>query len=764
MGETLRGREQALALGGLQAVFDANIIGIAISDPDGRIVAANDSYLATLGFSRADLAEGRVDWRTVTPPEYAEADAKALDEFARRGVSPPFEKAYLHPDGRRVPVVLASARIPETGGMATFVLDISGQKEAEEALRRSEERYRELFDAAAAATFVIDRETLRILDANRMANALYGYTRDELLRLTAADLSAEPEASARFIRSVMARPGSDPQVGERLHRRKDGSVFPVEFTARVLEREGRQVVLVGTRDITHRRAAEEAIRQRALILNAAPFGLTVHASDGRMLYANPRAAAMHGYGVEEFAALPPASYMSAGGIAELPGGAHAPWGRGIATYEATHVRKDASPLAVEVTVVPTTWDGAEAVLAITLDVTQRRQAQAAVDQAQRAEMVGRLAGGVAHDFNNLLTAVGGHAEFILETLALDDPRRPDVTSILDATARAADLTRQLLAIGRREFLNPSICVPGDLVERLRPMLRSLVPADVYLVLRLDPTRTRVRVDRDRLDSALINLVLNARDAMTGSGTLTVATEAVRLEAGDNRLRDAAAPGDYMRVSVGDTGQGITKDLLPHIFEPFFTTKALGRGSGLGLPSVEGFLAQSGGWVAVDTAPGVGSVFSLYLAAVPEPAVEEAPSPGPGVSAGGGETVLLVDDEVAVRAITARLLRQLGYRVIEAADGDEAVDISRRTRLDALVSDVVLPGLSGPDLAARCQAVQPGLPVLLMSGYARESLLDEGRSIAGSSFLAKPFTLEVLGQRLRDLLAAHPVESSGPDTG
>jgi nitrogen-specific signal transduction histidine kinase len=386
------------------------------------------------------------------------------------------------------------------------------------------------------------------------------------------------------------------------------------------------------------------------------------------------------------------------------------------------------------------------------DVTELREAQAVVDQAQRAEMVGRLAGGVAHDFNNLLTAIGGHAEFIVNTLAPDDERRPDITSILEATARAADLTRQLLAFGRRDVLNPVITVPGDVLERLRPMLRSLVPADVELAVRLEPTRACVRVDRDGLVNAVINLVLNARDAMPGGGTLTVTTEVVRLDAGDPRLRGQAVPGDHVRLSVGDTGIGIPEHLLPHIFEPFFTTKALGHGSGLGLASVDGFLAQSGGWVTVETLPGLGSVFSLFLAVERERADEaaaDAPSATPATS--GGETILLVDDEPAVRSITARLLRQMGYKVIEASDGSEGLAACSLERIDALVTDVVLPGLSGPDLAARCLARHPGLPVLLMSGYARESLAAEGREIAGTAFLAKPFTKEALGQRVRELL-------------
>jgi two-component system cell cycle sensor histidine kinase/response regulator CckA len=644
-------------------------------------------------------------------------------------------------------------------------------------------------------------------------------------------------------------------------------------------RDGRDVILVSLRDASERRAAEEALRQRALILNAAPFGITVHARDGGMLYANPRAASMHGYTVEELLAAQVLRLEVADDPARPADVIRKLRAHGMTTYETIHSRKDGAPLPVEVTVVKTVWDGTDALLAITLDVTERRraeqalveskteleeaqrvahvgsftwdasngelvwsselhrifglapgatpptieaaharygsesagrlreavsqtvergapyevdatlvrsdgttrhvveraeavpgrdgigtglrgtvadvtelwQAQSVVDEAQRAEIVGRLAGGVAHDFNNLLTAISGHAEFLVNTLAPDDPRRPDVTSILDAAARAADLTRQLLAFGRREVLNPTVTVPGDVVERLRPMLRSLVPANVDLVVRLDPGRACVRVDRDRLGNALINLILNARDAMTGSGTLTVVSEVVRLEVGDQRLRGEAPPGDYVRLAVSDTGLGIPREVLPHIFEPFYTTKALGRGSGLGLASVEGFLAQSGGWVTVETAAGAGSVFALFLAVEQEATPARQARPRADMSGvGGAGTILLVDDEPSVRAITARLMRQLGYVVVEASGADEAIIECDRQPIDALVTDVVLPGLSGPDLAARCRAKRPGLPVLLISGYARETLASEGRTPAGASFLAKPFTLEALRGSLREL--------------
>jgi PAS domain S-box-containing protein len=860
---------------GLRQLFDANIVGMVVADADGRILAANDYYLRTLGFTREDLARGDVDWRDVTPPEWRAADEAADAEIAERGTSTAFEKEYLHRDGRRVPVLLASAAVPgEPPGLATFVLDISRLKAAEDALRRGEVRYRQLFEAASEPVFLVDRETLRIVDANELASTLYGYTHEELLERVSPDLSAEPEKTTRFIRGVSAGPGQAPDVHTRLHRRKDGTVFPVEVSARTLDIDGRSMLLVACRDISERAAAERTIRQMAAAMDSAPNGMTVHDPTGRMVYVNLMAARMHGYPREEMVAIDGARVNSPEEAARFLERVGEVRRLGTDTYEVEHIRKDGSTFPLSVTVSSVTWDGRDALLAVSTDITERRaaeaairrsaaeleaaqrvahvgswtwdpasgdmiwsaemfrifglepsgraptleeqahlhpadafarlvdtlasaartgatyqlehdivrpdgqlrhlaergeavrdetgaiirvrgtiadvtalrQAQARVDQAQRAEMVGRLAGGVAHDFNNLLTAIGGYAELLAASIRPDDPRGADVAAISHATSRAAMLTRQLLAFGRRQTLRPTLVSPGAVVTGLSSMVRSLTPADIAVEVRRGPDDGMVLVDRDHLEQALVNLVLNARDAMPGGGTLTIETDTVRLDDGDSRLRPPAAPGAYIRLTVSDTGTGIAPDVLPHILEPFFTTKPMWEGSGLGLSSVDGFVDQSGGLLVVQTTVGSGSAFSIYLLRA---------DARDGLSAGddpSGPVILIVDDEPGVRAVAARILRGLGYAVIEAGDAEAALSaFDGGARIDLLVADLVLPGMNGRELARRCARGHPGLAVLLISGYPADALPlppDDGPDLP---FLAKPFTMEALGAHVRRLL-------------
>jgi PAS domain S-box-containing protein len=386
------------------------------------------------------------------------------------------------------------------------------------------------------------------------------------------------------------------------------------------------------------------------------------------------------------------------------------------------------------------------------DVTELRKAQALLDQAQRAEMVGRLAGGIAHDFNNQLAAIGGFAEVLADGLAADDPRRRDIEAIRDAGLRAGALTRQLLAFGRRQALQPSVVDVGEVIVGLGRVLRSLVPASINIVLPDGAPTTRVRVDRAGLEQAIMNLVLNARDAMPGGGTITIGLASLAVPTGDPRLRGTATAGQYLQATIADTGSGIDPALLPHVFEPFFTTKAFGLGSGLGLSSVDGFVAQSGGFLGVESEPGVGSTFTILLPVTDELPTQTQGGPAAIPRAAGDETILLVEDEPAVRTITARLLRGLGYTVLEARDGDAALALGGSdARIDLLLTDLVMPGINGRQLSEKLTARFPCLPTLFMSGYAPETVIIDGILGPGVPFLHKPFTPATLAAGVREIL-------------
>jgi PAS domain S-box-containing protein len=385
------------------------------------------------------------------------------------------------------------------------------------------------------------------------------------------------------------------------------------------------------------------------------------------------------------------------------------------------------------------------VVGTVMDVTQRTQLEEQLRQSQKMEALGRLAGGVAHDFNNLLTVITGYSEFLAGDRDPDDPVRRDVEEIRRAAERAALLTQQLLAFGRKQARHPEVVDLNASVREASRLLGRLLGEDVALEVTLAPEGAAVLADAGQLQQVLINLAVNARDAMPVGGTLTLATRHFRVEEGD--FHPDVPPGSYVVLAVADTGTGMSREVQARIFEPFFTTKPPGKGTGLGLATVYGIVEQSHGYVRVKSAPGKGTTVEVYL---PQAGVVPAPVPPPAdaAPAQGSATVLLVEDEPALRRVAGRILRRSGYRVLPAADTADALRLSRteRDRIDLVVTDVVMPGMSGPELAARIEAARPGVKVLFMSGYADDTLED------GVSFIQKPFSAAALAEKVRDVLA------------
>ena len=394
------------------------------------------------------------------------------------------------------------------------------------------------------------------------------------------------------------------------------------------------------------------------------------------------------------------------------------------------------------------------ILGIIRDITDRVRLEDQLRQAQKMEAVGRLAGGVAHDFNNLLTAIGGYSGLLLADLAPSDPRRADVEEIKKATERAAALTRQLLAFSRRQVLQPRVLDLNAVIAGAEKLLRRLIGENIALVTRFDPALGAVRADAGQIEQVVMNLAVNARDAMESGGTLTMETRNFEVVA-TRRMpdRDAMPPGRYAQLRVSDTGTGIDAETKRHIFEPFFTTREKGKGTGLGLATVYGIVKQSGGFIWVDSEPGQGAVFTLDLPQVD--ALAEGAEPRAEDRAGrvGTETVLVVEDEAQVRTVAREALRVHGYTVLEAPDADVALRIARGSgkAIDLLLTDVVMPGLSGKQLAEILVAEQPGLRVLFMSGYTDDALSSHGVLRPGVHYLQKPFSPDLLAQKVREVL-------------
>ena len=440
--------------------------------------------------------------------------------------------------------------------------------------------------------------------------------------------------------------------------------------------------------------------------------------------------------------------------------------RGLANYEMRGQRKDggtawtfqnASLLADE-------RAGEIIVEGTVSDITERRHLEEQLRQSQKMEGIGQLAGGIAHDFNNLLTTVLGYSDMALSQLSAHDPIREDILEIRKAGQRASNLTRQLLAFSRKQVFEPRVLDLNALIAESSRMLARLIGEHIRFVTELDPGLASVRADPGQVEQVIVNLVVNARDAMPEGGALTMRTGNAEVTAASARDHFGVAPGHYVVVCVADTGVGIDSETQKHIFEPFFTTKEKPHGTGLGLATVYGIVSQSGGHIFVASEPGRGSTFAIYLPRVEEIASAAGAPAAPAAVRRGSETILLVEDEEAVRGLTRRCLESSGYTVLQASSAEEALPIAARHagRLDLLLTDVIMPGASGPELARRLLELRPGTRVLYVSGYTDASMASQGALDNGAFFLQKPFTPETLARKVREVLDARepaPVDRS-----
>ena len=613
-----------------------------------------------------------------------------------------------------------------------------------------EQSYRELFESSPRPMWVYDVETLRFLTVNESAVRAYGYSRDEFLAMTIADVRPleDVPAMTRMVRAMGA--GFNPS-GFWRHRRRDGSLMDVEITSHSIDFGGRPARLVLVSDVTAQRAAEAALQASEAELRAVFAAMTdvvlVFDADARYVKIAPTSPellyrpteALLGRRAREIFAPALAEYFESVVRQALDGDApvHFDYELEIGG-EPRWFSGTASPMRPA---GAGTSGGGGRVLWVARDVTASKQLEAQLRQAQKMEAVGLLAGGIAHDFNNLLTVITAYGQLLRAEFADGDERREEVEEVLKAAARGAELTRQLLAFGRKQVLRPRVVDVNGVVAGVRPMLARLLGADATLDTRLAPSLSRVEADPGQLEQVLLNLTANAGDAMPGGGRVTIETADVELDAAAVRALPGLAPGRYVLVSVSDTGVGMDEATRLRVFEPFFTTKGTGKGSGLGLATVYGIVKQSGGAVTVRSAPGEGTTFEIYLPRAAREGGRDAGAAPPAPAA--RPTVLLVDDDDAVRSSARRALEGGGYEVLEAAHGAQALDVfaEHGGRVRLLVTDVVMPGLGGHALAERLRAQRAGLPVLFMSGYAVPD--EPGGGPAVAPLLAKPFTAEEL---------------------
>jgi PAS domain S-box-containing protein len=621
-------------------------------------------------------------------------------------------------------------------------------------IRRTESRYRLLLAAAPDAIVVTDRNDQVVL-FNEAAERIVGAAADEVI--------GQPVSSV--IDVERARSGGPGVAGpvELPAQRADGSRYWAESTVADLGLGRDPGTTVIFRDVSERHAAEDALResqeQLAFALEAGRMGTW----DWHMTAGTIRWSAS----LEQIVGIPRGSF---GGTYEAFVELVHPddrqtlrqaLERATATDDEYVAECRMGPpgeqtvqIVTQGRVIRDAFGEPVRLVGVALDVTARRELESQLRHVQKMESVGRLAGGIAHDFNNLLTAITGHGDLLAQSLEPDDPLQVDVAAINAAAGRAATLTRQLLAYGRQSLMRPEPVDLNAVVADIEPMLRRLIGEDVELRTELAPDLNWVQADVGQLDQVILNLVVNARDALTDGGSIVLSTANVELTEAELEEHPGAREGRYVTISVTDTGIGIDEATRGRIFEPYFTTKDRGRGTGLGLATVLGIIEQSGGHIDVDSSVGAGSTFRVFLPRRADPRTAPAPEPGArGVPDHGHETILLAEDEESVRRLTATVLERNGYRVIEAKDGIAALDAAAAYdgTIDLLLTDVIMPGLNGRQLADRFTTAHPETRVLFMSGYAGEALSAQGVLDASVAFLAKPFVPAELARKVREVL-------------
>jgi PAS domain S-box-containing protein len=636
--------------------------------------------------------------------------------------------------------------------------------------------YRALVDAAPDALIVIDAGgVIRI--ANRQAETLFGYTPADLIGRSIDILVPDsirgihPSHRERYVAHPQTRPmGADLKLTAR---RRDGSTFPVDISLSSIDTADGLLVSAAVRDISERVALEAKFEG---LLDAAPDAIIAVDAAGRIRLVNRQAESLFGYDRSELIGTALERLVPERVRGHHPGHRNTyvkdarprPMGEGL-TLSA--VRKDGTEFPVDIALSSIlTTDGllvSAAIRDITSRIAAERERQLIADelhearlrQAQRLESVGQLAGGIAHDFNNLLAVILNYADFLADQLPVGEMRQ-DLEEIQRAATRAADLTRQLLIFARREVVKLELLDLNAVVTGVEKLLRRTIGENVEFVTALAPGLSAVRADPGQLEQVFLNLAVNARDAMPGGGRLVVETADVTLDDAYIDAHPGPAPGRYVRLTVSDTGTGMSQATVARAFEPFFTTKPAGQGTGLGLATVYGIVTQAGGDVRIHSEPNRGTAVSIHLPAVGEAVPVSAHSADTGLPRGLGQTVLVVEDEPAVLLAAMRILSTNGYVVLAHATPDEAVDAlaDSAKRIDLLLTDVVMPGMSGVELANRARALRAGLRVVYMSGYSHEVISHQGAIPAGSPLIQKPFMRREL------LTVLHQALVSGQERG
>ena len=749
--------------------FESSVVGFYRTTMDGQVLDCNPAFVRIMGYaSREELLACHALEFYFSPSERQDF----VEQCRSLGSLTNFPSRLRRKDGSAVWVLENVEQVLGQDGTPAMIegtmVDISQQKfaetahnQAQKALEDSETRYRRLFETAKDGILILDFKTGQIADVNPFLIEMLGYTHGEFVGKKLweigpfKDISASRSAFSELQTKKVIRYEDLPL------ETKDGRRINVEFVSNVYPVDGIQVVQCNIRDITERVRAEAALKiseaHHRSVFEGAVHGIYRGTLDGRFLDVNPALVAMLGYS----SAKEVLKLSVAQDVFSEPEEALRLLHKWRLTAEIEEEvqwkRRDQRLITVRLSgrVLRTENQRAAGVEVITEDVTERRALEEQLRQAQKIEAVGQLAGGMAHEFNNYLGIVLGYSELLLEEAGTTEGLRTNVAEIKAATQRAASVTRQLLALSRRQVLEPKVLDVNAVVWETHKLLRRLIPGNVDLVPVLEPNLQHVKVDPAQIQQILINLVVNARDAMPQGGKVVIETANVELDEEYAGRHIEVQPGRYVMLAVSDNGPGIDAQTQTRIFEPFFTTKKEGKGTGLGLSTVYGIVRQSGGHITVESALREGTRFRIYLppTAVTELKVEEDTPPTETEILSGTETMLVVEDEPALRRLISVSLEKRGYTVLAAEDGTEAIRIleSNPSKIALVVSDIMMPKLNGLELRKKAILVRPDLRFLFISGYAEDTIGRMAHLPQDAGYLEKPFLPIELARKVRALL-------------
>ncbi len=725
---------------------------------DGRFEDVNRAWLRMYGFSEKSEIVGQPFAVVQVPDDLARA-AQITDALLRGESAIGGEFSRLRRDGT-VGYHTFSANPLVAGGQVVgiegFLIDITDRKKAEQERQESDRRYRTLFDSmhegVAVHRLIFSGgvpETYMLLDVNHRYEEIIGIKREDVINRLATEVYGVP---------------APPYLKEFASAVEAGS--PIDFETHFEPMDKHFVISVAPMgdnlfatiffDVTEQRKTEKAMRSLVTAIEQTGETIVVTDLDGIIQYCNPAFERVTGYTKEEAIGQSTRLLKSGKHNREFYERMWATLTRGD-TWKGHLInrKKDGSLYEEDATISPIRERSGDlcGFVAVKRDVTERLHLEQQLVQAQKLESIGRLAGGVAHDFNNLLTVINGYCGLVIRKLNPGDPVWRDVNEIMKAGERAASLTKQLLAFSRKQVVEPKPLNLNVCIRDAEQMLQRLAGEDIVLSATLEPSLGQVLADPDQIHQVLMNVVANARDAMPHGGRLDIVTANADIEATDFAPSDEAKAGRYVVMSVSDTGTGMDENTRQHVFEPFFTTKEHGKGTGLGLSTVYGIVRQNGGWIDVSSEPGAGTSFKLYFPRAEACGSEETDGRARAAAGHGGETILVVEDQDALRRLTVTILKSKGYRVLEAPDGDAAWEVARRYpgEIQMVLTDVVLPGINGRELSERLKQVRPGLKVLYTSGYTSDVIGHRGVLDTGLAYLPKPFSPEKLEAKVREVL-------------